>query len=79
MCLSFTIILSSSKSNKSSISIVGYYDDPSISGVQQVQTDCSLAGGPLCKIQVGPNFYQLYTTPQLDSIPGNQNKLRKVN
>ncbi|MCQ0112062.1 hypothetical protein SAMN04487906_0832 [Zhouia amylolytica] len=47
-----------------SSSQIGYYDDPFIPGIQQVQTQCSpMATGELCT----HNGYQLYDEPSLEN------------
>ncbi|TGV03609.1 DUF6520 family protein [Flavivirga rizhaonensis] len=63
----------------SDIPRVAYYDDPNIAGVQEVTITCltcSITGtGDLCKIQVGPFHYQLYSTSDLDLVQNNELKL----
>lgn len=52
----------------------GYYDDPFISGVQSVITDCEKQpSGELCITEEG---YQLFDTPALNTVPNNE--LRRV-
>ncbi|TGV03608.1 DUF6520 family protein [Flavivirga rizhaonensis] len=57
-----------------------YYDDPYIPEIQSTTIDCELCSvtgtGDLCTIQVGPFQFQLYCTPDLDTIPNNE--LRRI-
>lgn len=43
---------------------IGYYDDPSIPGIQEVSTNCSLDGEIECKV----DGFKVYSDPSL-SIP----------
>ncbi|MCR8668237.1 DUF6520 family protein [Aestuariibaculum sp. M13] len=50
-------------------STTGYYDDPAIPGVQEIQTDCTMQAGEDCLVD---ETFQVYATPALGTIPNNE-------